>query len=431
MENISEKICPKCQTANPIAANYCLHCGYEFQPAYLITRENGEDPLTEALRKKIIRLQAEGKEYHKQKNLWQKQVRNLSEKVNKLEAIKEEQQKEIRRLEERHRIEMYMIEHEQVNKVVAIKKEQQKEIQRLKRLPVLKKTKTVIIFFFTIIGSFFLGYAIAHSSNTSLLKEDLQIDTTTSHFSQRDKEFEKYVLIEAGTLQNYGYVYGMDEDKQNVEHIKLDSFYISKYDVIQCDYENLMGDNPSSQKNDSFPAMGMNFIDALKYCNKLSKTNGYDGFYSIKADSVLFNIHGNGYRLPTKYEYAFAARDRRENGYRYAAGNNLREIAWYAENCNGTIHKIAQKKCNESGLYDMVGNVYKYVWFNDNTSGINVWYAGGSYRLYSYSLYTFREYHVVGGGKYDDVGIRLVFVPRNMQCGNVQSKGWFKVRQQK
>lgn len=33
MDNATEKICPKCQTVNPIAANFCRHCRHEFSDA--------------------------------------------------------------------------------------------------------------------------------------------------------------------------------------------------------------------------------------------------------------------------------------------------------------------------------------------------------------------------------------------------------------
>ena len=73
-----------------------------------------------------------------------------------------------------------------------------------------------------------------------------------------------------------------------------------------------MPDNPSPYKGDSLPAMGMSLIEMAIYCNRLSEQQGYPGFYTIKGDSIAFNPDGRGYRLPTKYEWVYAARDRRE-----------------------------------------------------------------------------------------------------------------------
>lgn len=443
------KICPKCNTSNPAEANFCRHCGYEFQSVRVIKDGEGGDLQTDEI-----------------EQIRQKQAIDWEEKEMQYKTKQDEMQKKIEELEYLHYFDTKKLFF---NKVIIL-------------LPLV------------ILCSFLLGY-ISHkyilsgsqpntknitpendsiegnNHNTdviipSYIKPDTEEQTFDDidedcHYKQdsvsifnldsekstpinlnRDDlaepdlqlsaELEKYVLIEKGTLYNYGYVYGLDEDytEQSVTNINLDSYYISKYDVIQCDYKKVMGENPSSQTNDSFPAMGMSFIDALKYCNKLSKSKGYDGFYSISGDSVLINIHGNGFRLPTKYEYAFAARDRKKNAYKYAAGNNLSEIAWHAGNSKKKVHKVGQKKCNELGLFDMVGNVYKYVW-SDKQKRINVWYVGGSYRLYSYSLYTFREYYVVGDGRYDDVGIRLVYIPKDMQCGNIQANHWINVQQRK
>ena len=59
----SNKICPKCNTSNPEEANFCRHCGYEFQAVQDAKNEN-ENSLIVALQKKIIALQNEIKERH-------------------------------------------------------------------------------------------------------------------------------------------------------------------------------------------------------------------------------------------------------------------------------------------------------------------------------------------------------------------------------
>lgn len=89
---------------------------------------------------------------------------------------------------------------------------------------------------------------------------------------------------------------------------------------------------------------------------KRSLAEGFDGFYKIEGGNVTFNRNGNGYRLPTDHEWAFAARSS-EKITSYAAGDKLTEIAWYGRNSGNKPHKIAQKKPNGRGLYDMNGNV--------------------------------------------------------------------------
>jgi hypothetical protein len=47
----------------------------------------------------------------------------------------------------------------------------------------------------------------------------------------------------------------------------------------------------------------------------------------------------------------------------------LDEIAWYGENSgNETLHPVGEKRANEFGLYDMLGNAYEWVndWYDEN-----------------------------------------------------------------
>lgn len=65
---------------------------------------------------------------------------------------------------------------------------------------------------------------------------------------------------------------------------------------------------------------------------------------------------GLDFRLPTMDEWQYAARGgSKTKGYTYSGSNNINDVAWYSQNCSGP-QKIAQKKPNELGLYDMSGN---------------------------------------------------------------------------
>jgi len=96
-----------------------------------------------------------------------------------------------------------------------------------------------------------------------------------------------------------------------------------------------------------------------------------------------------GGRLPTEGEWEYAGRA----GNTQAWYGDLEEIAWYDSNSGRQVHIVAQKRANEFGLYDMLGNVWEWVndWYDENyyknsstqdpggpTNGAKRVYRGGS-----------------------------------------------------
>ena len=70
---------------------------------------------------------------------------------------------------------------------------------------------------------------------------------------------------------------------------------------------------------------------------------------------------GKAFRLPTEAEWAYAAKGgQRSKNFLYSGSNNIDEVAWYAGNANKRSHRVATKKPNELGLYDMTGNLWEF-----------------------------------------------------------------------
>lgn len=89
---------------------------------------------------------------------------------------------------------------------------------------------------------------------------------------------------------------------------------------------------------------------------------------------TLHQRTGYPFRLPTTYEWQYAAMGGNKSlHYLYAGGNNIGEVAWYAQNSGGTTHRVGQLKPNELWLYDMCGNV------SEATTGSGASERGGAF----------------------------------------------------
>ncbi len=157
-------------------------------------------------------------------------------------------------------------------------------------------------------------------------------------------------------------------DEKPAHQVTLSSFYISKYEVTQEEWETVMGSNPSYFRGAKRPVESVSWEDCQVFIDKL---NG---------------LTGKRFRLPTEAEWEYAARGgNHSKGYKYSGSNSIDNVAWHDRNSDET-HPVGQKSPNELGLYDMSGNVDEWCqdWYDDYSSNSQTNPTGpaiGSYRV--------------------------------------------------
>ncbi len=134
------------------------------------------------------------------------------------------------------------------------------------------------------------------------------------------------VYVEAGTFQ-MGSTDGGDNEKPAHSVTISKSFYLSKYEVTQKQWRDVMGNNPSSSRGDNLPVENVSWYKAVEYCNKLSREEGLSPCYSGTGYSIRCDFTANGYRLPTEAEWEYAARGgNKSRDYTYSGSNSVGDV---------------------------------------------------------------------------------------------------------
>ncbi len=224
--------------------------------------------------------------------------------------------------------------------------------------------------------------------------------------------------------------------------VRVASFYMAKFEVTQKEWREITGKNPSNFTGDKLPVESVTWLEAIEFCNALSRRDGRTPVYAITdgGKTVTWNRSANGYRLPTEAEWEYAARAGSTTPFYSRKVPGADDVNFYGhypyqieqnyfndsvlETRPGLYRAktvdVESFKPNPNGLYDIYGNVGEwcfdyydeYVVATDNASVTNPTGASeGSRRVYR-------------GGGWNDFGKNLrsayrAAMPQNNSAYNV------------
>jgi len=143
------------------------------------------------------------------------------------------------------------------------------------------------------------------------------------------------------------------------------------------------------------PVSMVSWHDVVKWCNAKSEMTGLEPVYKTSGEPYrrgeqhpLPDPSANGFRLPTEFEWEWAARGGLPvPQFSYSGSSNLNEVAWFTSNSVGALvgldaggrgtWPVAQKLPSQIGTYDMTGNVSE--WCFALAASSQKPYRGGGY----------------------------------------------------
>jgi formylglycine-generating enzyme required for sulfatase activity len=150
-----------------------------------------------------------------------------------------------------------------------------------------------------------------------------------------------------------------EEDEFPEQKMKVESFFLGKYEVTKAQFEIFV-----KSSNYKTTAEQSNFLDTWKNCFKMNQTSEHPVICVTHADAIAFTQwlskkERKKYRLPSEVEWEYAARA--GSVQKFFWGNDFQDdFAWYDFNADRSTQPVGQKKPNDWGFFDMLGNVREW-----------------------------------------------------------------------
>jgi len=209
--------------------------------------------------------------------------------------------------------------------------------------------------------------------------------------------------------------------------VTVDSFQMGKYPVTFDEYDQFCEDTLREKPDDGFCGRGRQPVVNVAW----EDANAFAKWLSEKTGGI--------FRLPTEAEWEYAAGRR----CRYSGRTNktkLGKYAWYFDNSGLMPHPVGEKKPNEFGIHDMIGNVWEWCLdvFEDysdeiQTNPICIGEIRDMYETDDADIYRSGFIRIVRGGGYfcDAVGCKSTFRGSYPSGSHDEGLGFRVVRDQR
>ena len=153
-------------------------------------------------------------------------------------------------------------------------------------------------------------------------------------------------------------------------------YWLSESPITQSIWRKVMNSEPSQFRGDHHPVESITWLDAVRFCNRMSEMQGFQPAYHLETGIrtlAHWNPLANGYRLPTEAEWEYAARSGLDSGIEiYSGGHELEQFGWFSKNSGGETHPVGLKEPNHWGFFDFCGNIWEWChdeWLKDAYKG--------------------------------------------------------------